>query len=154
MLRKYQEDDVADVVAVWEAATRLAHPFLSEAFLTQERHNLPNLYLPNAETWVWVAEGQGGVAEGRVVGFVALLGAEIGGLFVDPPYSRQGIGGALLQRAREEKGTLEVEVFEANPIGRAFYARHGFIPLGQSTHEPTGQTLLRLRLPAEQPKPE
>lgn len=145
MLRPYQEADVEQVIAVWDASTRLAHPFLSEEFLTAERGNLRNLYLPNTETTVWDAEALGGV-----VGFIALLcgeaGTEIGGLFVAPPAGRQGIGQALLQHARDTKGELEVEVFEANPIGRAFYAKQGFDPVGQSTHEATGQAVLRLRL--------
>lgn len=143
MLRPYQEADVEPVIAVWDAATRLAHPYLSDEFLATERENLRNLYLPNTETTVW-EEGE------SVVGFIALLcsaeGTEIGGLFVAPPSARQGIGQALLQHARDTKGELEVEVFEANPIGRAFYAKQGFDPIGRSTHEPTGQEVLRLRL--------
>lgn len=143
MLRPYRVDDAAAVIAVWDAATRLAHPFLDEAFLAAERENLRNLYLPNTETTVWEEDS-------TVIGFIALLeiegGSEIGGLFVAPPSARRGIGRALLQHARGAKGQLEVEVFEANPIGRAFYAKQGFRPIGQSTHEPTGQQVLRLRL--------
>lgn len=158
MRRSYRTDDVEEVIAVWEAATRVAHPFLSDAFLAAERDNLRNLYLPHTETTVWEVDDADGDTEGRVkgggrvVGFIALIcgeeGVEIGGLFVDPSRHRQGIGRALLRHAREEKGELEVEVFEANPIGRAFYAGQGFEPIGRSTHEATGQEVLRLRLPA------
>ena len=52
IVREYQPEDLNGVLAAWESATRLAHPFLSEDFLEQERYNIPNLYLPNAETWV------------------------------------------------------------------------------------------------------
>ena len=41
---------------------------------------------------------------------------------------------------------LDVEVFEANPGGRAFYTAYGFEPVGRRIHQATGQPLLRLRL--------
>lgn len=79
-VREYQADDLQDLLAAWESATRLAHPFLTDDFLDQERRNIPELYLPNAETWV-VEQDQ------RVIGFIALLGNEVGAIFVDP-YTR------------------------------------------------------------------
>ena len=96
-------------------------------------------YFP--ETWVWEHEG-------RVVGFIGLLDSEIGGLFVDPEFHGTGIGRALTDHARELKGALEVEVFRKNTIGRRFYDRYGFQPMAESVHEPTGEDVLRLRLPA------
>jgi putative acetyltransferase len=124
---------------VWAAASAVAHPFLSEEFLERERHEIPNVHLPNAETWVWEASG-------RVVGFIALLGNEVGAIFVDPTVHRSGIGRALMDRARASRGELEVEVFKANTIGRAFYASYGFEPMREAVHGPTGLEILRLRL--------
>ncbi|QDV19627.1 putative N-acetyltransferase YjaB [Gimesia panareensis] len=138
IVREYQADDLEDLLAAWESATRLAHPFLTEDFLDQERHNIPNLYLPNAETWV-VEQDQ------QVVGFIALLGNEVGAIFVKPEFHGTGAGKALMDKARDLRGDLEVEVFEANSIGRQFYERYGFKPLSESIHEPTGKTLLRLQ---------
>ena len=147
MIREYRPSDNTDILLTWEAASAVAHPFLSEAFLEQERHNIPNVYLPNAETWVWQTEPtpeQGGPA--RVVGFIAMLGNEIGAIFVDPAYQRSGIGRALLAHVRELHGTLQVEVFTKNALGRAFYDRSGFELLEYKLHEPTGFELMRLRL--------
>ena len=83
----------------------------------------------------------------RVVGFVSLMGNEIGALFVAPAFHGQGIGRALVDHARELRGEMEVEVFQANAIGRSFYDRYGFEFCEEKRHEATGQTLLRLRLP-------
>ncbi len=47
--------------------------------------------------------------------------------------------------ARDRHDTLELDVFEANSIGRAFYAKYGFIEIGQSVHQESGQRCLRLR---------
>ena len=141
MIRKYNRQDLDDLLAVWAAASEISHPFLTSDFLASERENIPNIYLPNAETWVFEDNG-------RVVGFVALLGNEIGAIFVHPSHSRKGIGRGLMNKARELRGELEVEVFVANTIGRAFYEKCGFEPVEEKVHDQTGLDLLRLRLPS------
>jgi putative acetyltransferase len=142
VIRKYQPDDCEEVLRVWAAASALAHPFLGERFLEQERRDIRNVYLPSSETWVWEADG-------RIVGFISLLGNEVGAVFVDPRYQRSGIGWALMDHARALRGELEVEVFEDNSVGRSFYAKYGFQPILQKLHRPTGFRLMRLRLAAE-----
>ena len=144
MIRKYQPADCEDVLNVWSRASALAHPFLSQEFLALERHNIPNVYLPNAETWVWQADG-------HVVGFISLLGSEVGAIFVDPKLHQSGIGRALINLAQNLRGELEVEVFERNLPGRAFYARLGFNLVHQKVHDQTGFNVMRLRLAANNP---
>ncbi len=139
MIRDYRVSDEAELLETWEAASAVAHPFLSDAFLKQERYNIPNVYLPHAQTWVWEADG-------RVVAFIALIGDEVGAIFVAPQSQRSGIGGALMDFARARRDRLELEVFEANAIGRAFYAKYGFAELSTSVHEATGLALIRLGL--------
>ncbi|NQV23929.1 MAG: hypothetical protein HQ518_06130 [Rhodopirellula sp.] len=51
-----------------------------------------------------------------------------------------------MDKAKELRGELEVEVFAASSIGRAFYAKYGFTPIEELVHEPTGQEVLRRRL--------
>lgn len=141
MIRQYAPSDLHDLLEAWAAASEIAHPFLSEEFLTSERENIPNLYLPNAETWVFEADG-------RVVGFIALIGNEVGAIFVHPIHQKLGIGHQLMDKAKELRGDLEVEVFAANSIGRAFYSKYGFVLIEEKVHEPTGQELMRLRFAA------
>ena len=144
MIRKYEERDLDDLLAAWAAASEVAHPFLSPEFLASERENIPNLYLPNAETWVYEADG-------RVVAFIALIGNEVGAIFVHSDHQRTGIGQVLMDKAKSLREELEVEVFVANSIGRAFYAKYGFKPVEEKVHEPTGQDVLRLRLSSSTP---
>lgn len=138
MIRQYRESDLDQVISAWLAASRLAHPFLSEAFIDQERRNIGELYMPNTNTWV--AE-----VDGEVKGFISLMGNEVGALFLHPDCHGKGIGRALMDKAQELHAELEVEVFEKNHVGRAFYARYGFLPIAQSHHEATGEPLLRLK---------
>lgn len=140
MIRKYRDHDLDDLLDAWASASEIAHPFLTQDFLALERENIPNLYLPNAETWVFEDKG-------RVVGFVALLGIEVGAIFVHPSQQRRGVGRQLMDKARELRGELVVEVFKANTMGRAFYAKYGFEIVAEKVHEQTGFDLLRLRLP-------
>ncbi len=72
MIRKYHPADCEDVLNVWARASALAHPFLSQEFLEMERRDIPDVYLPKADTWVWEADGQvvgtdkNGVQPGRI----------------------------------------------------------------------------------------
>ncbi|OAD19202.1 GCN5-related N-acetyltransferase [Candidatus Thiomargarita nelsonii] len=141
IIREYKDEDLNDVLSSWESASRIAHPFLTKEFLEQERYNIPNVYLPNAETWVVEQEGQ-------VIGFIALLGNEVGAIFVKPEFHGTGAGKALMDKAQELCGDLEVEVFEANSIGQRFYSSYGFEPVTEKIHEQTGNKLLRLKFTA------
>ena len=139
MIRKYGAEDLAELLDVWYEAAQLAHPFWTHDFFEQERRNISQEFLPVAETWVFESEG-------LVVGFIALLGNEVGGIFVAPTQHGQGIGRALMDHARASRDHLELEVFEANEIGRAFYDAYGFAVVGEQLDEKTGLRLLRLRL--------
>lgn len=139
MIRPYQDHDLAELLDVWYTASVLAHPFLDDEFLHNERKAIADVYLPMAETWVFVSEA-------KVVGFIALIGDEVGAIFVDPALHGKGIGRALMDHARTLLRSLEVDVFKANRIGRRFYDRYGFVLVKEHIHDQTGHPLLRLRL--------
>ncbi len=138
MIRPYAPEDLDQLLDVWLEASRLAHPFLDESFLERERDQIANVHLASAETWVWDHDGE-------VVGFIALIENEVGGLFVLPSSHGRGIGRALMDHAGARLGALELSVFEANSIGRGFYEAYGFRLAGRRIHEPTGQSELRMR---------
>ena len=139
MIRSYTEDDLGEVLDAWYEASFVAHSFLSEEFFATERQQIAERWLPIAETIVYEADG-------RVVGFVALVGNEVGAIFVLPEYQGRGIGRALVDRARELLQFLELDVFEANATGRRFYEAYGFVQVDRDIHEASGQPQLRLRL--------
>lgn len=140
-IRQYRASDLDSVLDSWESATRLAHEFMMDDFIAQERKNVEEIYLPNTDTWV--AE-----IDNEVKGFIALMGNEVGAIFLQPRCHGKGIGRALMDKAQGLHGDLEVEVFKKNTIGRKFYSKYGFEPLEEKLHEPTGQQVLRLRFTA------
>lgn len=131
-IRPYQPDDLDAVLAAWASASAVGHPFLSDDFMAQERQNMTTRYLPNAETWVITEDGQ-------VIGFISLLGNEVGGLFVHADYHGTGAGRALLDKARALYGDLHLEVFEKNDVGRRFYEKYGFVFVRKAINNDTGE---------------
>jgi len=141
MIRDFEPQDTETLVTIWRRASALAHPFLPPAFIETEAENLRSVYLKFARTWVIEVDG-------KVTGFAAVVEKALAGLFLDPTFHGQGYGRALVDRAVTETGPLSVEVFEQNTIGRRFYTRYGFVGGDVTVHEPTGQRVLHLQLPA------
>lgn len=137
-IRKFRKPDIGGMLQCWENASRIAHAFLPENFIEQERENIPTVYLPVADTWV--AE-----FESRVVGFISLLGNEVGAIFVEPLFQGRGIGLSLMNKARDMHGNLEVEVFKENVVARRFYSVFGFEFQYEKIHHETGQKLFHLK---------
>ena len=81
-------------------------------------------YLDASETWL-ALDGD------TPLGFIGLLDAFIGGLFVAPAAHGRGIGRQLVEHAATLKGALEVEVYAANREALGFYARCGFVESGR-----------------------
>jgi len=104
----------------------------------RERENIPKKHLPNADTWVAEISNQ-------VVGFIALIGNEVGAIFVQPAMHGKEVGKALMDKARELYDVLELEVFAKNAIGREFYSKYGFSVIEEKHHQDTGHKMLRLK---------
>ena len=139
MIRQYGEKDLSDLLNTWYSASRVGHPFLDEAFFEQERKKIAEVYLPNAETWVFEQDG-------AVVGFISLIGNEVGAIFVDSKNQGKGIGRALMNHARSIRDILELDVFSDNRVGRDFYEKFGFSQVDKHLHQETGKMQIRLKL--------
>lgn len=138
MIRKHKEQDLEQIMSVWSHASALAHPFLGKKFVEKVESDMRNLYIPNSQTWVFEHND-------LIVGFISMVENEIGGLFVLPDNHSNGIGTKLVDFIAKENQVLEVEVFEKNTIGRAFYDKYGFKLIGQYAHEESGNIVLRLQ---------
>ncbi len=145
MIRPYVDEDLAELLDLWYRASLIAHAFLSDEFLETERSDIADRWLPVAETTVYEVDG-------HIVGFLSMIGNEVGGIFVDPDHQRRGIGRALLDRVRQSHPYLELTVFEANADGRRFYNAYGFEVTGRHFNEEIGQPELRLRLGGDGPQ--
>ena len=137
MIRKIEHSDILVLLDVWERAASIAHHFLSDDFHQMVKKAMEEMYLPNSETWVYSEND-------TALGFVSMIGNEIGGLFVDPNFQGKGIGSKLVSYVAEMFPVLEVEVFEQNKIGIPFYEKLGFKSMKTFVHEPTQEKVIRM----------
>ncbi|MBT8206888.1 MAG: GNAT family N-acetyltransferase [Acidimicrobiia bacterium] len=138
-IRPYAEEDLGPLLDVWYRASLVAHSFLPEDFFETEREQIASQWVPIAETTI-------SEIDGVLVGFMSLIGNEVGAIFVDPDQHGRGVGRALMDAARDRHPVLELNVFEANAVGRRFYDRYGFVVVGRHLNEATGHPELRMRL--------
>ena len=137
MIRTYTETDLEDVMSIWFEAQTIAHPFLAEGFVNKVKELMRVKFLPNSNTWIYEFEG-------HVIGFIAMMGNEIGGLFVSPKEQSRGTGTLLVNHVKSTYESIEVEVFKNNAIGTSFYKKYGFIYLKEYLHEETNEIVQRL----------
>ncbi|MBF3243993.1 GNAT family N-acetyltransferase, partial [Pseudomonas aeruginosa] len=102
-IRRYIPADRDATLAIWLEASRVGHGFLGEAELQKQKALVRDHYLDASETWL-ALDGD------TPLGFIGLLDAFIGGLFVAPTAHGRGIGRQLVEHAATLKGALEVEV--------------------------------------------
>lgn len=124
LIRPFEAADIVVLSKIWLEASLLAHPFIGERRLMEQRTLIEEHYLPEAETWV-------ATIGGHPAGFISLLKTFVGGLFVSPDYQGLGIGRDLVTHAATLKGTLSLEVYTDNMGALAFYKAIGFRELSR-----------------------
>ncbi len=139
-IRAYAERDTSRLVDIWLAAVRATHHFLTEDDIQFFEPQLRDQHIPELE--VYVVEG----ADGELLGFAGLDGANLEMLFIDPAYHGQGIGKQLIDHAVVLKGRLKVDVNEQNPGALAFYLKCGFTQVGRSELDGSGKPFPLLHL--------
>ena len=111
--------DLKILSTIWFEASLVAHPFIGEKRLTEQRRLIEEAYLPRAETSVACLDGD-------AVGFISLLDCFIGGIFIAPRWQGHGIGRTLIADALARKGDLSLEVYTENERAVRFYRTLGF----------------------------
>lgn len=140
LIRPYApEGDLKKLSHIWLHASLLAHPFIGEQRLLEQRVLIENQYLPNAETWVACVGGQ-------PCGFISLVETFVGGVFVSPDRQGLGVGRQLIFHALNLKGELELEVYTDNQQAVAFYTRLGFQELSRRPRDDEGYAFENARL--------
>jgi GNAT superfamily N-acetyltransferase len=126
LILRLAEPDEHEELEVLQARASLELPDYREALLA----NSDAINLPHAQ----IANGQVIVAEldGAIVGFAAVVGGELDGLFVEPDLWGRGIGRTLVDAAAYEarQRGLSLTVI-ASPSARLFYESCGFTVEGE-----------------------
>lgn len=77
----------------------------------------------------WVTVARKG---GAVVGFMARNGEDVVALYIDGPARGQGVGAALIARAKRKVRRLELWTFQFNHAARGFYEGQGFVEVART----------------------
>jgi putative acetyltransferase len=141
LIRNYKETDLEEMVRIWYDASVRAHSFIPSSFWALNKNAMKEKYLLLAENLVLEEEG-------KIAGFISLVGERICVLFVEPEMQRKGVGRALLEHAKILKGKLSLKVYRKNENAFRFYEKCGFIAVGEEIDEFTDcvQILMEWRL--------
>ncbi|WP_438449045.1 acetyltransferase [Gorillibacterium sp. sgz5001074] len=130
-----------ELVDLWYQAVVHTHTFLSEQDIQFYHQIMQSGVMREVEIWIELG------TEGQPVGFMGLNGTKIEMLFVKPEEHGRGIGRRLIQHAIKRKGrNLQVDVNEQNEAAFAFYKRLGFVQMGRSELDSSGQPFPLLHL--------
>lgn len=119
------------MVRIWYDASVIAHTFAPASFWASYKSAMKEKYLPLAENYVFEQDG-------KVAGFISLVGEVVCALFVAPKVQGTGAGKALLEHAKALKGRLSLKVYRDNKKAVLFYEKNGLRAAGEEVDEYTG----------------
>lgn len=144
MIRKWQSSDRRPLLTLWLESTIDAHPFIEERYWRDSEPLVRDVYLPNAQTWVWEEDGE-------LQGFISVMNQRfVGALFVAPTCIGRGIGRALLAHVCDRYPDLSLEVYQKNQRAVNFYHAHGFRIEDSAWQDETRQPTWIMRWQADQ----
>ncbi|WP_269078891.1 acetyltransferase [Sphingobium ummariense] len=142
-IRPSAPHDADRIMAIWRGAVDATHDFLSDADRVAIEAEVAR-FLPTAPLLLAID------ADDWPIGFMLLDESRIEALFVDPHHHGRGAGRALLAHALTHHPVLDADVNAQNAQAAGFYARMGFVPVGESDRDGQGRPypLIHLRRPA------
>ena len=131
IIRERKKEDDVRLVEIWTRAVGKSHELLTSEDIRFFLPLVRDKYLPALE--VWVAEP----TLNDPIGFIALSGAKVEMLFVDPEHAENDIDRTLLRHAETLKGRLNVDVSEKSIGADTFYLRFGVKNAGDLKNAPS-----------------
>jgi putative acetyltransferase len=138
VIRDFRSSDMEDVIRIWLDASVKAHDFIDPRYWQSQVGDMEGTYIPASETYVY--EDEAGIK-----GFFSLHENTLAAVFVSPEHQGEGIGRALITRAKQLRRELELHVYKKNPKAVRFYERSGFEAVSETVDEHTGQPELVMR---------
>jgi ribosomal protein S18 acetylase RimI-like enzyme len=124
IIRLYKPEDFDDITRLWFEAQTVAMPKLMKRMgyqLEDAREYFTRAVVAECQIWVYERDDV-------PLGFFAIQGELLDRLYVDPAYHRQGIGQALLTKARQLLPKhIWLYTHVENKMARAFYEKNGFV---------------------------
>lgn len=142
MIRKFQENDLDELLHIWLQVNLQAHDFI-DAEYWQENKAAVRDALPRSELYIFEENG-------RVLAFIGLDGDYIAGIFVSSEAQSRGIGGQLLDHVKSVHSRLSLHVYKKNRPAMRFYLREGFQLSGENVDRDTMEIECRMNWKKEE----
>ena len=131
MIRKMQTADIDETAGIWLDTNLKAHDFIPAEYW-KGNYDAVKEMISQAEVYIYEDKS-------RIQGFAGLDQDYIAGIFVREEAQNRGIGKSLLDRVKEEKRKLALNVYVRNMRAVRFYLREGFRIVEDGTDENTGE---------------
>ena len=128
-IRRALPSEAGSLAVLWLRSRAASAPSIPPSVHTDEEVHrwFQEVVVPTRE--VWVADSPGGV-----IALMVLDDAWIDQLYVDPAWTRKGVGGTLLEHAMRQRPTgLKLWTFQSNLDARRFYEAHRFVAIATTT---------------------
>jgi putative acetyltransferase len=113
-------EDWSLIADIWLRVSLSAHHFIDASYWMSRRTELEVKYLPLAQTYVCVDEGE-------IIGFVSMVDDYLAALFIEEAYQGKGYGAQLVEYVKRNRKSIMLKVFMKNTSAFQFYLKQGFI---------------------------
>lgn len=131
MIRKFEENDIDLVIQIWKNENIKAHKFISKEYWENNYEYVKEI-LPKAEIYVYIDSD-------KIKGFIGMNNNHIEGIFIDTDSQNKGIGTALLNKVKEDKAKLTLNVYDKNKKAIKFYQKNGFEIIKENIDKETNE---------------
>lgn len=136
MIRKFENTDIDAVMQIWQNENIKTHNFIPKEYWESNYEYVKKL-LPNSEIYVYIEND-------KIEGFIGINEDYIEGIFVNSNYQNKEIGTALLNKAKEAKEELTLNVYEKNRKAIKFYEKNGFKIVKEAVDKETNEKEFRM----------
>lgn len=131
MIRKFEKNDINNVMQIWKNENIKAHKFIPKEYW-ENNYNYVKEVLPNTEIYVYILKE-------NIVGFIGLDRNYIEGIFIDTDSQGNGIGTALLNKVKGNRKNLTLSVYKKNTNAISFYKKNNFIIESENIDKDTNE---------------
>ena len=131
MIRKFEKKDINAVMEIWKNENIRAHNFIAKEYWKDNYEYVKDI-LPKADIYVYILDE-------KIVGFVGVNNNYIEGIFIDINDQHSGIGTSLLDKIKERKDNLILNVYKKNKNAIKFYEKNNFIITSENIDKNTNE---------------